>query len=122
MKSGRKKRVRVVGNEVVRVRGRDLVGLVGLVAWECLAADDVRRNIDRKVVLGLYKVVMVELRDQMLLLYCSTASNTTSRYEKNATVFNVVVVLCAIDSAEISVTSHRCLLSTCIDHLPPSIR
>jgi hypothetical protein len=29
------------------------------------------------VVLGLYKVVMVELRDQMLLLYCSTASNTT---------------------------------------------
>jgi len=34
---------------VVRVRGRDLVGLVGLVglvAWECLAADDVRRNID----------------------------------------------------------------------------
>ena len=49
MKSGRKKRVRVVGNEVVRVRGRDLVGLVGLVglvAWERLAADDVRRNID----------------------------------------------------------------------------
>jgi hypothetical protein len=46
MKSGRKKRVRVVGNEVVRVQGRDLVGLVGLVAWECLAADDVRRNID----------------------------------------------------------------------------
>jgi len=40
------------------------------------------------VVLGLYKVVMVELRDQMLLLYCSTASNTTR--VKN--VFNVVVV------------------------------